>query len=214
MDRHQYLVRGLKVLDLVVMVSCFTIAAVLAAPGVDVATIREFMALRISLGNFILFGAFAALWHVLFSAFGLYEDPLFSNSYRKAMDVVKAASIGTCAIVAVAVPFKISFIDARFLLIFWTSVSILSFCSRLVARGMMARYNSQEENRRKILIVGANARSLDLARQIETEQELGCRVIGFVDDTAKHAPNFEESGYHLVAAYKDLADYLGKTAAD
>ena len=214
MDRHQYLVIGSKVLDVVIMVSCFTVAAVLVAPGLDVATIREFMALRISLGNFILFGAFAALWHLLFTAFGLYEDPAFTNAYRKAVDVLKATSIGTCAIVAVAVPFKISFIDARFLLIFWTSVSFLSFCSRLIAKELLARHNRQEENLRKILIVGANTRSLGLARQIETEQELGCKLIGFVDDTAAHAAQFEESGYHLVAPYRDLADYLGKTPMD
>jgi len=82
MDRHKNLVGGLKVVDLAVLVLCFTLSAVLVAPGLDVATIREFMALRISLGNFILFGAFAVLWHVLFSAFWLYEDSLLSYVYR------------------------------------------------------------------------------------------------------------------------------------
>ena len=196
------------------MMSCFTLAAVLIAPGIDVASIREFMGLRISLGNFILFTAFVALWHLLFSAFGLYEGSLLSNAYRKAIDVLKATSIGTCVIVALAVPFKISFVDARFMLIFWTSVSLLSFCSRLIARELLVRYNRREENLRRILIVGANTRSVSLAEQIETEQEFGCRVIGFVDDTAIHAPKFEESGYHLVADYKDLSNYLGKTAMD
>ena len=98
MDCHQYLISGLKVLDLVVMVSCFTLSAVLVAPGLDVATIREFMGLRISLGNFFLFGAFAALWHLLFTAFGLCQDLLFSNAYRKVVDVLKATSIGTDAV--------------------------------------------------------------------------------------------------------------------
>ena len=82
MDRHQHLISGLKILDLVVMMSCFTLAAVLIAPGIDVASIREFMGLRISLGNFILFTAFVALWHLLFSAFGLYEDSLLWNGYH------------------------------------------------------------------------------------------------------------------------------------
>jgi exopolysaccharide biosynthesis polyprenyl glycosylphosphotransferase len=214
MDRYQYFVSGLKVLDLVVMASCFILSAVLVAPGLDVATIREFMGLRISLGNFILFGAFAVLWHLLFSAFGLYGDSLLWNGYRTAIDVLKATSIGTCAIVALAVPFKISFVDARFLLIFWTSVSFLSFCSRLIARELLVRYNRHEENLRRILIVGANTRAVHLARQIETKQELGCRVIGFIDDTAIHAPDFGEFGYQLVAEYKDLSDYLGKTAMD
>jgi len=164
------------------MASCFAFSAVLFTPGLDVSTIREFMELRISLGNFFLFSAFAALWHPLFSAFGLYEDSLLSNAYRKAVDVLKATSIGTCAIVALAVPFKISFVDVQFTLIFWTSVSFLSFCSRLIARALLVRYNSQEDHVRRILIIGANTRSVRLAQRIETEQELGCRLIGFVDD--------------------------------
>jgi len=214
MDRLQNLVSGLKVLDLVVMVSCFTLAAVLIAPGLDVATIREFMGLRISLGNFILFTAFVALWHLLFSAFGLYENSLLPIAYRKAIDVLKATSIGTCVIVAIAVPFKISFVDARFMLIFWTSVSLLSFCIRLIARELLVRHNGQETNLRRILIVGANARSVALAQQIGANQECGCHVMGFVDDTVTQAPNFEELGYRLVAGFKDLSSYLGKTAMD
>ncbi len=214
MNRHQYLVSGLKVLDLVVMASCFTLAAVLIAPGLDVATIRAFMELRISVGNFVLFGAFVALWHLLFSAFGLYEDSLLSNAYRRAIDVLKATSIGTCMIVALAVLFKISFVDARFTMIFWTSVSLLSFCIRLIARELLVRHNKEEINLRRILIVGANTRSVNLAQQIDAKKECGCHVIGFVDDTATHAPNFEELGYHLVADYKDLSNYLGKTAMD
>lgn len=214
MHRHRLLFRGVKVLDLVVMVSCFTFAAILVAPGLDVATIREFMGLRVSLGNFLLFGAFVTLWHLLFSAFGLYDHSVDWNTYPKAVDVLKATSIGTCVIVALSVPFEISFVGARFMLIFWTSVSLLSFCGRLIARKLMVRYNSREERLTRILIVGANSRAVRIARQIDTEQELGCRLGGFIDDTAIHAQDFEELGYKLVAGYQDLADYLGKTPID
>jgi len=82
MNLHQKLINGLKVLDLVVMVSCFAFAAILIAPSLDVATIREFMGLRISLGNFILFGAFVAFWQLLFSGFGLYENSLVMDAKR------------------------------------------------------------------------------------------------------------------------------------
>ena len=81
-DRHQYLVGGLKILDLVIMAACFAVAAVLITPGLDVATIREFMGLRFSLGNSVLFIGFIALWHLLFSAFGLYGDSLLWNGYH------------------------------------------------------------------------------------------------------------------------------------
>ena len=214
MDRHHYLVGSLKILDLVVMTACFAVAALLVAPGLDIATIGEFMALRFSLGNVILFIAFVALWHLLFSAFGLYEGSLRSSAYRKAIDVLKVTMIGTCAIIASAVLFKISFVDAEFVVIFWTGTSFLSFCLRLIARELLVRNNNEMASLRRILIVGANTRSVSLAQQIKANHGCGCHVIGFVDDTATHAPNFEELGYHLVADYKNLANYLGKTTVD
>ena len=61
MDRHHYFVSGLKILDLVVMAACLAVAAVLVAPGLDIASIREFMGLRFSLGNVVLFIAFVAM---------------------------------------------------------------------------------------------------------------------------------------------------------
>ncbi len=58
---NQKPVSGLVILDLVVMVSCFALASVLVAPGLDIATIREIMELRFSLGNFVLFTAFKVM---------------------------------------------------------------------------------------------------------------------------------------------------------
>jgi len=213
-DRHQYLAGGLRILDLVVMAACFAVAAVLTGMDFNVATIREFMALRISLGNFILFGAFIALWHLLFSAFGLYEDLLFLSAPRKAIDVLKATSLGACSIVALAVPFKISFVDADFVLFFWTGTSFLSFCIRLIAKELLVSHNNEMANLRRILIVGVNTRSVSLVQQIRANHGRGGHVIGFVDDTVIHAPNFDELGYQLVADFENLSDFLGKTTVD
>jgi exopolysaccharide biosynthesis polyprenyl glycosylphosphotransferase len=212
--QYPNLVRGLKLFDIVVMVSCFTVAAVLIAPGFDVASIREFLQLRISLGNFLLLGAFVAVWYVLYSGFGLYEDSLNWNGLRKATDVLIATSIGTCAIVALAVPFDISFVDARFMLIFWTSVSTIAFGGRLLTRNLLLSRAKKEANLRRILVVGANPRSIEVAKKLEANPLLSSRLVGFVDDSADHAPGFRESGYELVAQYGELADYLGRTAID
>lgn len=214
MNYRENLGNSLKILDLAVMVSCFTLAAVLIAPDLDVATIREFMGIRISLGNFILFGTFVTLWHLLFCAFGLYGNSLHWNGYRKAIDVIKATSIGTCTIVALAVPFEISFIDARFVLAFWSSSSFFSFSGRYVIREILTHLNGQEANRRRVLIIGANNRSMAVARQMVADKEGDCTLIGFVDDTTAHAKHFEDTGFELVASFDDIADYLGKTTID
>lgn len=80
------------------MVSCFAFAAVIVAPGFDGDTIREFMEMRIKVVNMAFLIAVMAFWHVLYSSFGLYDDLLFSNTNRKARDVLKATSIGICVI--------------------------------------------------------------------------------------------------------------------
>ena len=214
MGQHPNAVRGLKVFDLLVMVSCFTVATILVAPGVDVATLREFFQLRVSLGNFLLFGIFVAMWHLLYSAVGLYEDPLHWKSDRKPIEVLKATSIGTCAIVALAVPFQISFIDARFVLVFWASVSVTTYFGRLIVRDLLLHRDRKQANHRRVLVVGANERSVAVAKRLEADPHLSCRVVGFIDDTDGHAPSLCDAGYQLVAKYDELADYLGRAVID
>jgi exopolysaccharide biosynthesis polyprenyl glycosylphosphotransferase len=214
MVRHKALISCLKIFDIACMIACFAIAEVFVMPGQDVETVRGFMSLQISIGNFALFGGFLILWHLLFCAYGLYDDLLLASAYRKSKDVLKATSIGTCFIVAIAAVSEVSFINAQFMLIYWTTISLCSAAIRIAARRALIRFHQQEENRRRVLIVGVNTRSMRIAKQIEAEREQACRVIGFVDDTDMHAINFKSSGYQLVARYRDLADYLARTAVD
>jgi len=214
MNPHRHFFNSLRVVDLVIMLACFTVAAILVAPTLDVTTIREFMELRVSLGNFLMLGGLVVLWHLLFSSFGLYKDSLDRITYPKIVDVLKATSVGACCIVALSAPFEISFVGVRFILIFWTSVSLLSFYARLIARKMMGGINDPDEKLRSILIVGVNSRAVRIAHQIDSGKELGYRLAGFVDDTAIHAKDFDKFGYKLVAGYQNLAEYLGKTPID
>jgi exopolysaccharide biosynthesis polyprenyl glycosylphosphotransferase len=216
MNSNQNLMRGLKLVDLVTMIACFTFAAVavLTLAGKDIGTIRDILGTRISIGNFLIFAVFPLSWHLLFCAFGLYDDLLLSGVFHKAKDVLKATSIGTCIIVGLAVPFQISFIDTTFMVIFWSSTSLLAFSVRYTLRKMLVRSLENVENRRKVLIVGVNSRSLRLARRLEASNENGCKVIGFVDDTTLHALNFASAGYPVVASFAGLAEYLAKTSID
>jgi exopolysaccharide biosynthesis polyprenyl glycosylphosphotransferase len=214
MVRHKNLYRGLKVIDLLIMAGCFAFAEVFAMPQQDFASVSSFLSLQIKLSNFAILGGLAIVWHILFCAYGLYDDLLLASSYRKAKDVLKATSIGTCLIVAIAAVLDVNFVDARFMVVFWPTVSILSFGIRYVARKALVGYYGQEENRRRVLLVGVNSRSVKLARRIEVKNDPGCRAVGFVDDTDIHALNFHSSGYELVAKFSDLATYLASTEID
>jgi exopolysaccharide biosynthesis polyprenyl glycosylphosphotransferase len=213
-DQHHTLTNALKVLDLIVMAACFAFAAILTAPDLNTATLREFAALRISIGNFAVFGLIITLWHLLFSVFGLYGDPLRWQVHRKAIEILKATSVGTCVIVLLAFLAKISFVDLRFVVIFWGGTSSLSVLVRLIIRELVLQHNSIQSRDRKILIVGVNNRSLTLARHIEADKLMGCRIVGFVDDTTEHADDFGSTGYQVVAGYDELSEYLAGMAID
>ena len=75
MGRYKFLNKGLKAFDVVTMVVVFTTSAIFASPELDNVTVGQFLAVRIKIGNFVLFGGFVALWHILFSSFGLYRSP-------------------------------------------------------------------------------------------------------------------------------------------
>lgn len=213
-DQQHTLTNSRKLLDLLVMGACFILAAVQTAPDLDIATLTEFAALRISIGNVVMFGVILTLWHLLFSAFGLYGDPLRWPAHRIAIEILKATSVGTCAIVLLAFFFDISFVDLRFVVIFWSGTSLLSVLVRVALRAFILRQAGTQSRDRKILIVGANNRSLTLARHLEADRLMRCRIVGFVDDTTEHADDFVSLGYQIVATHDGLSQYLADTAID
>ena len=62
MGRYKFLNKGLKAFDVVTMVVVFTMSAVIAFSHLDEVTLGQFLALRVSIGNLVLFGGFIALW--------------------------------------------------------------------------------------------------------------------------------------------------------
>jgi hypothetical protein len=68
MDVNKSLMRGLKLVDLAIMFASFSLSALaallLAGSGVD--TLRDFLAIRISVGNVMLVTVFPVLWFLLF----------------------------------------------------------------------------------------------------------------------------------------------------
>jgi exopolysaccharide biosynthesis polyprenyl glycosylphosphotransferase len=85
---------------------------------------------------------------------------------------------------------------------------------RVIARVIARHYGEASHHGRKVLIVGANARSLDLAKVIRSRKSLGFEVLGFVDTTSEHAPGLEAAGFTRVAALSEFRDYLAKTVVD
>ena len=60
-----FVIKALKLFDLLVMTLAFVLAAVPVSQGGE-ASFAEFLSMRIKVENFILFFGFLTLWHILF----------------------------------------------------------------------------------------------------------------------------------------------------
>ena len=67
-----------KLFDLCVLITAFISAGIVFSDGM---TFTEFMAIRIKLGNFLLFGLLLILWHNLFIICGLYTSKRLTSAW-------------------------------------------------------------------------------------------------------------------------------------
>ena len=69
--RNRFMKYLAKVFDLCILTTAFICAGFILSGGM---TFTEFMAMRINLGKFLLFGLLLFLWHNLFIVCGLYTS--------------------------------------------------------------------------------------------------------------------------------------------
>jgi len=212
--RRQILLYAVKLFDLVLMVGSFLLATLLIVRGSGAMSLSDFFAMRIKVGNFVLFCALLVLWHASFSGFGLYNSRRLSSCTADAVDTFGATTVGTLLIAVAAVAFRIRMISPGFLLVFWATATTVMVSQRLFLHSLRGRIRLRGRNLRNMLIVGTNSRALELTAQIEARPELGYRIMGFVDREWTGLQNFKSSGYSVVSDFDNLPSFLRTSVVD
>jgi exopolysaccharide biosynthesis polyprenyl glycosylphosphotransferase len=212
--RRQVLLNALKLFDLAVMTSCFLLASVYSFHDSAVPTFSEFLSMRIKVSNFVLFFALLWMWHLICAAFGLYSSRRLSSPRALALDVVKAVAVGTLLLLVATVTFHIRLVTRDFVVAFWLTTTIATALARLALRGALEQIRLRGRNLRHMLIVGANARAVQVAQRISLKPELGYRILGFVDQGWEGSDEFRQSGYSVVSDIDHLAQYLRDSIVD
>jgi exopolysaccharide biosynthesis polyprenyl glycosylphosphotransferase len=212
--RRQILLRAFKYADLLIMAFSFLLAASAVFSEFDTVSFVQFLSMRIKVENFVLFVAFLTLWHVIFSAFGLYDSRRVSSQLAELVDVVKATFVGTLTIFIAGIAFSIAVINPVFIVIFWALATAITICVRLILRFSLAQIRIHGRNLRHMLIVGTNARAVQFAQRIKAEPGLGYRLIGFIDDRWAGIEEFRKTDYALVGNLSDLAKLLRERVID
>jgi len=212
--RRQFVIKGLKLFDLLAMASAFVLAAVPVSQGGEAATFAEFLSMRIKVENFILFFGFLALWHILLVSMQVYESQRLVSRGDEAVKILQATSLGTLGITLLSIVLSIRMVTPTFVLAFWVTSTALTIGSRLLLRFFLERRRRRGRDLRHILIVGTNSHAVEFARKIEFRLESGYRVIGFVDVPWSGFEEFSRSHYPLVCDFDALAEYLRHNVVD
>ena len=196
------------------MVCTFFAAALAVAHAESDIHFREFISMRIKVQNFALFGGILFLWHVVFSAFGLYQSRRLSSFRAEVFDILKATTVGTVIVSSLSFLFHIKMANNIFLSLFWVACTLLTLSSRFLLRYTLRQFRVHGRNLRDILIVGTNSRAIRFARKIEAKPELGYRLIGFVDDDWSGTQGFQKTGFRRVSSLDQFPDFLRKYVVD
>jgi exopolysaccharide biosynthesis polyprenyl glycosylphosphotransferase len=212
--RRDILLNILRLFDLIIMVGSFLLTSLLMVRESSTMTLSQFLSMRIKVQNFVLFFGLLVLWHVVFSAFGLYDSRRMLGRKADVTDIFGAATLGTLVIAVAAVIFHIRMISPGFLLVFWVTATTIAVIQRLILRFILERIRLRGRNLRNMLIVGTNLRALEFTRRIEARPELGYRIIGFVDQEWSGLGKFRSNGYSVVSDFASLPGFLRTSIVD
>jgi exopolysaccharide biosynthesis polyprenyl glycosylphosphotransferase len=203
-----------QIFDLVTMVFCFFLSASVVSYTIKTMSFEQFLSMRIKVQNFLLFFVFILLWYFIFSQFKLYRSRRLSHLGNEIIDVVKAVTVGTISVFALAELFNVQMINKTFLLVFWASNCTIFILSRVMLRFILKKFRIRGRNLRFILIVGTNSRTIRFAREIESRPELGFKIIGFVDGDWENIRDFRNTEYRMVAGLNELPAFLRENVVD
>jgi exopolysaccharide biosynthesis polyprenyl glycosylphosphotransferase len=212
-QRRKILVFTMKFFDPLSMVFCFILAASIQSE-IEHVTFGQFLAMRIKMQNFLLFTGFVLAWHGIFSSLRIYSSKRLTSWWNEAVDITKAVSLGTLVLAVMSLVFNIRMVTPTSLLIFWTANCLITILSRLILRFVLHQLRLRGRNLRIIIIVGTNSRAIRFAKKLETRQELGYHITGFVDNDSSQLDEFQKTGYAIMSDLKGFPSFLKNSVLD
>ncbi|HWO28915.1 MAG TPA: sugar transferase, partial [Candidatus Acidoferrum sp.] len=110
--------------------------------------------------------------------------------------------------------FRLWVVNGIFLVLFLALTTTSVVLSRVVIRGVLAYARRHGRNTRNMLVIGTNARALQLVHRIERKPELGYRILGFADEEWGGMEEFKRQGHSLVTTLDALPSYVRRNVVD
>ena len=199
----------MRLVDALVFVTWFIVLLLAMLPEFESRTVEQFLAIRLSLANFLILLLLVFSWHGALLAFGVYDVSPLTSAQQQWWCILKGVTFAIFGWLLVGTLLQLSFIRIDFLLALWAGTLALMLLSRWVVHVLLRHQRGLDRYLQRLLVVGLNPRAIKLAREMEESPERGYKLIGFVDEAAVGM-----DCYPLVSDYDGLPDYLRNTAVD
>jgi exopolysaccharide biosynthesis polyprenyl glycosylphosphotransferase len=150
------------------------------------------------------------IWLAVFFRYKLYTTRHVTSAVEEWTRVRRAAMAGTLGIALVSFtlqrPVPRGWILASGVLVFAFVVA-----ERSVVRLLFTRMRMQGRRLRRVVVVGANAEGLAIARTLQASPSLGYQVVGFVDDAAPSTALGD--GLAVLGPVEDVSAVVEETGA-
>lgn len=203
-----------KLYDICALITSFLLATFVVRAAPVGLSLAEFMAVRIKLGNLLLFALLLVAWHRLFALCGLYVSKRLTSRSAEMYSVAKATFLAALFLLFAAKAVHIQMVSFTFAVTLWVVCTGLIVLGRMAARTLMVSLRRRGHNSRHVLIVGTNERAIDFYDWIAQYPELGYHVVGFADDDWHGLEKFEARGLTRGCDFAGLAEFLRHNIVD
>jgi exopolysaccharide biosynthesis polyprenyl glycosylphosphotransferase len=178
----------LKLSDLSLVLIALGLAIVFRySPAQNPTFVFDYLSERVKVGNAILGMLLLLCWYGAFAAQGLYVSHRLSSVWRELREIVRAIAICGIALIVGAQVGHWPTINLRTVGSFALIGFVLVAGVRMALRYNLRRLRASGLNLKTLVIVGGGLRGQRFAAHLKRRQDLGYKLIGFVDSDPAYA---------------------------
>jgi exopolysaccharide biosynthesis polyprenyl glycosylphosphotransferase len=207
----------LKIADLMLLLSALMLTEIINhAPESDLGVFGfsiDFLSTRVRLSNAILCAVLLIAWHVFFNLQGLYRSHRLRLFGEELKQVCGATLLSAMALLFAAQIGGWQTMHWRAILSFLGFSFLLCGGLRFVLRCILRALRRRGRYLKTLLIVGGGARSEQFARLVSERQDLGYRLLGFVDGDLSYCKR-DLSGAKWLGGFEALPQIIDREVID
>src|SRR6266571_1847054 len=183
------------------------------SPAQNPTFVVDYLSQRVKVGNAILGVLLLVCWYGAFAAQGLYTSHRLSSGFKELREIARAIAICSVALLVAAQVGHWPTINLRTAGSFALVSFVLMAGVRMGLRYNLRRLRASGHNLKTLVIVGAGERAQRFAAHMKRRQDLGYKVIGFVDsDPAYSTTSLEGAPY--MGTIEDLPRLIAHEVID